>query len=152
VAKTSYGSVDEVLATQTGEMRGVLERVRQVLRKALPDAEETISYQIPAYRIGGRAIVYFAGWKAHYSIYPATAQVLGGVGDALARYEVSKGTIRFPLEGRVPTALIARIARLRAREEAERVRASAGQAKAPGPTRGPSRAARPRTAPSTSRR
>ena len=120
MAKTRFRSVDEYFAAQPEAVRAVLERVRNVIRKALPGAEEVISYQIPAYKLGGRVVLYFAGWKQHYSLYPATGRVKAAFKDDLAAYEISKGTIRFPLCGRVPVRLIERIARFRAREAAER--------------------------------
>jgi uncharacterized protein YdhG (YjbR/CyaY superfamily) len=103
-------------------VRASLQRVRDAIRRALPDAEEAISYGIPTYRVDGRAVVYFAGWKQHYSVYPASAAIVAALGADLAPYEVEKGTIRFPLDARVPTRLIARIAKLRAAEAAQRGR------------------------------
>jgi len=120
MAKTDFKSVDEYIGSQPETVQGVLERVRATIRKALPGAEEVISYQIPAYKLHGRAVLYFAGWKQHYSLYPATGRVLGALQDELAPYEISKGTIRFPLDQRVPVKLIGRIAKLRAKEVAER--------------------------------
>jgi uncharacterized protein YdhG (YjbR/CyaY superfamily) len=74
----------------------------------------------------GRAVVYFAGWKAHYSLYPATRALVEALAAELAPYEVNdKGTIRFPLSAPVPERLIGRIARFRAREVAEIVKAKA---------------------------
>src|SRR4030095_10659489 len=82
----------------------------------LPTAEETISYNIPAYKLQRRYVIYFAGWKKHYSLYPATSGVIAAFKDDLVNYEVSKGTIRFPLSEPVPVKLIAGIAKVRARE------------------------------------
>jgi uncharacterized protein YdhG (YjbR/CyaY superfamily) len=120
MAKTNYTSVDQYLTSQPEETRAVLTKVRNAIRKAIPRAEETISYQLPTYKLNGRAVIYFAGWKQHYSIYPATAPVVAAFKADLAGYEVSKGTIRFPLAGRVPVRLIAGIAKLRAKEAATR--------------------------------
>ncbi|WP_218575056.1 iron chaperone [Reyranella sp. CPCC 100927] len=75
-----------------------------------------ISYQIPAYRLPGGVVVYFAGWKQHYSLYPATDHVVGTLKAELAAYKISRGTIRFPLSEPVPAKLIDRIARLRLQE------------------------------------
>jgi uncharacterized protein YdhG (YjbR/CyaY superfamily) len=116
MAKTVLRSVDEYLASQPVEIREVLARVRGALRKALPGAEEGISYGIPAYKLQGRTVIYFAGWKKHYSLYPATGGVKAALGNLPGRYEVEKGTIRFALSERVPVGLIGRIARLRAQE------------------------------------
>jgi uncharacterized protein YdhG (YjbR/CyaY superfamily) len=89
------------------------------IRKALPGATEGISYRIPAYKLDGRMVLYFAGFRHHYSIYPATARLKRALGKELAGLVHSKGTIRFPLDATVPTRLIARIAKLRAAEAAE---------------------------------
>ena len=67
-------------------------------------------------------MIYFAGWKQHASLYPATAKVLAACGDALAGYDVEKGTIRLTLDAPVPVRLIARIAKVRAEEEAARAK------------------------------
>ena len=120
MAKTDYKSVDQYIASQPEAVRPVLERVRNIIRKALPEAEEVISYQIPSYKMAGGAVIYFAGWKAHYSLDPATAGLVAAFKSDLARYELSKGTIRFPLSKPVPVRLISRIARFRAKEVAER--------------------------------
>jgi uncharacterized protein YdhG (YjbR/CyaY superfamily) len=120
MAKAGFQSVDKYLASQPKAVRGVLERVRSAIRKAVPEAEETISYQLPAYTLHGRRLVYFAGWKEHYSLYPASGAAVAVFKDELAPYEVSKGTIRFELSNPVPVRLIARIAKYRAKEIAEK--------------------------------
>ncbi len=117
MAKTNFKSVDDYIAAQPLAVRGVLEGVRSTIRKAIPKAEEVISYQIPAYKLeGGGRVLYFAGWKQHYSLYPATRTLVAAFKDELAPYELSKGTIRFPLSEPIPVKLIARIAKFRAQE------------------------------------
>jgi len=81
-----------------------------------------ISYQIPAYRLQGGAVLYFAGWKRHYSLYPASDRMVRAFKSELAPYKISKGTIRFPLSEPVPVKLIADIAKFRAKEAAERTK------------------------------
>ncbi|WP_100003814.1 iron chaperone [Phyllobacterium zundukense] len=128
MAKTDFKSVDEYIATQPEAAKDILERVRNTIRKALPTAEEVISYQIPAYKLRGAAILYFAGWKKHYSLYPANEQLVAFFKNDLAPYEVNnKGTIRFPLSRPIPLKLIERIAKFRAKEVAEldRIKAAA---------------------------
>jgi uncharacterized protein YdhG (YjbR/CyaY superfamily) len=129
MAKTNFRSVDDYIAPQPEAAQAVLERVRSIIRKALPAAEEAISYQIPAYKLRGQAVVYFAGWKQHYSLYPATAPLVKAFKAELAPYELSKGTIRFPLGETVPAKLIERIAKFRAREVAEHAEAKASASK-----------------------
>lgn len=125
MAKTDFKSVDEYISSQPERVQSVLERVRNTIRKALPGAEEVISYQIPAYKLNIGRVLYFAGWKQHYSLYPAGERLVAAFKKELAHYEVSKGTIRFPLSQPVPVKLIERIAKFRAKEAAERAKAKA---------------------------
>jgi uncharacterized protein YdhG (YjbR/CyaY superfamily) len=120
MAQTEFRNVDEYIAVQPGPSHVVLERVRAAIRKALPRAQEVISYKIPAYKLDTGVVLYFAGWKQHYSLYPVGERLLARFKSELARYTVSKGTIRFPLSEPVPLRLIQRIAKFRAREAAER--------------------------------
>jgi uncharacterized protein YdhG (YjbR/CyaY superfamily) len=99
--------------------------VRGAIRKAVPRAQEAISYQIPAYNLDGGTVIYFAGWKEHFSLYPASDRLVKAFKNELAPYKISKGTIRFPLGEPVPTKLIADIAMFRAKETAERLEAKA---------------------------
>jgi uncharacterized protein YdhG (YjbR/CyaY superfamily) len=111
VKKTESGVVDAYIAKQPAQARPVLQRVRRIIRRVLPGAEETISYQIPSYRLHGRYVVYFAGWKQHWSLYPVTEGVRAAVGADLGSYAVSKGTVRFPLAEPLPAGLVERIVR-----------------------------------------
>jgi uncharacterized protein YdhG (YjbR/CyaY superfamily) len=124
MAKTGFKSVDDYIASQPEAVRGILERVRRAIRKAVPQAEEAISYKIPTYKLRGSPVLYFAGWKKHYSLYPATARVVAAFKDELAPYDVNKGTIRFPLSKPVPGKLIGLIAKFRAKEVVERANAA----------------------------
>ena len=123
MAKTDFKSVEEYIATHPRDVQAVLRRVRSTIRKALPGADEVISYQIPSYKLHAGYVVYFAGWKQHYSLYPASARLVAAFKNDLAPYEVSKGTIRFPLGEPVPIRLIERVAKFLAKEAAERAKA-----------------------------
>jgi uncharacterized protein YdhG (YjbR/CyaY superfamily) len=137
-------SVTAYIARFPPPTRAVLKKVRAAMQKALPGATEIISYSIPAYRVNGRVAVYFAGWKEHYSVYPATAPLVAEFKERLGPYEVNnKGTIRFPLSEPVPVKLIADLARFRAKQTvaegararaastgARKTRASAGRRRA----------------------
>ena len=116
MARTNFKSVDEYIASQPEEVQAVLKRVRIIIRKAVPEAEEVISYQIPAYKLGGRPVLYFAGWTSHYSVYPVGDRLGPEFKDDLKPYKVTKGTIRFPLSEPVPVKLIERIAKFRAKQ------------------------------------
>jgi uncharacterized protein YdhG (YjbR/CyaY superfamily) len=112
--------VDRYIAEKPVSAQIVLKKVRGTIRKALPQAEEVISYKIPAYRLHGGIVLFFAGWKQHYSLYPAGERLVAAFKDELAPYKISKGTIRFPLSEPVPIRLIQRIAKFRTKEAAER--------------------------------
>lgn len=125
MAKTDFNSVDEYIDAQPETVQPVLQRVRQVIRDALPGAEEVISYQIPAYKLDGGRVIYFSGWKEHYSLYPVTGRLVAVLGEEVAPFVAGKGTLRFSLAEPVPAKLIERIARLRAEEEADARKAKA---------------------------
>jgi uncharacterized protein YdhG (YjbR/CyaY superfamily) len=122
VATKRFGSVKEYIASKPADVRVVLERVRRAIRKAVPVAEEGLSYQMPVYKLNGLAVLYFAGWKAHYSLYPASDALVAAFARELAPYKRSKGTIRLPLSQPVPVNLIERIARFRATQLTTRER------------------------------
>ena len=120
MAKTNFQSVDEYIASLPPDTHLALRRVRAVIKKALPKATEGISYQIPVYKVDGRMVLYFAGFKNHYSVYPATGKLLKAMKKELAPHLHSKATLRFSYDEKIPAALIARIARARAAEAADR--------------------------------
>jgi uncharacterized protein YdhG (YjbR/CyaY superfamily) len=124
MAKANFKSVDEYIAAQPEAVKGTLERVRRAIREAVPEAEETISYKMPTYEVDGGPVLHFAGWKRHYSLYPAGRRLVEAFQDELAPYEVNKGTIRFPLSQPVPVKLIGRMAKFRAKEVAGREKAA----------------------------
>ena len=110
--------VDEYIAGFPPKTRAALRKVRAALRKSAPAAEETISYRIPALR-GNGMLVYFAGFKSHIGMFPPVrgdARLLA----ALKRYQGPKGNLRFPLDEPMPLALIARIAKLRVKQDREK--------------------------------
>jgi len=129
MAKTDFKSVDEYIATYPPEVQDVLQRVRRAIGKAVPQAEEAISYQIPTFKLHGSYVVYFAGWKQHYSLYPASRELVAAFKDDLGPYEVNRGTIRFPLSQAVPVKLIGGIAKFLAREADARAKAKAARPK-----------------------
>ena len=117
--RTAPKNVAAYLAAQPPSVRKLLARVRGIIRKAVPDAEETISYQIPTYKLHGKPVIYFAAFKEHYSVYPSNPRLVKAFKDQLEGYEMSKGTIRFPLSEPVPVKLIEGVAKFRAKEVAD---------------------------------
>ena len=120
MAKARFTSVGDYIGSRPPAVRPTLRRVRAAIRKALPKAVETISYRIPTYRVGGKAVIYFAAWTHHYSIYPATRTLVAALGDELTALKIEKGTIRLSYDTPVPAGLIGRIAKFRAAEAARR--------------------------------
>jgi uncharacterized protein YdhG (YjbR/CyaY superfamily) len=115
MAKIAATSVDAYIDAQPETARRVLTRVRRAIRAAMPGGEETISYKIPTYRLHGRIVIYFAGWKHHYSLYPIDARTVAACDEGGAVYEIEKSTVRFPLSEPVPTKLIGKMVKLRAK-------------------------------------
>lgn len=115
----SPASVDAYIAEFPEALQAVLRRIRSTIRAAAPEAEETISYRMPAFRLNG-PLVYFAACKKHVGFYPPVH------GDErlmreVAPYANEKGNLRFPLDRPMPYALIGRIVKARVRENARRV-------------------------------
>jgi uncharacterized protein YdhG (YjbR/CyaY superfamily) len=107
-------SIDDYIAAQTSAVQPILQRIRAIVREEAPEAEETISYRMPAFRLGG-ALLYFAAFKQHIGIYPPVhgdAALL----QALAPYRGAKGNLSFALADAMPYDLIRRVARQRAKE------------------------------------
>ena len=109
-------SVDEYIAAYSPDVQAILRRIRSTIRGIAPDAEETISYRMPAFKLHG-ILVYFAAFTKHIGLYPPVR------GDArlekaLAPYSGEKGNLRFPLDEPIPYDLIERIVRLRVKQNA----------------------------------
>ena len=107
-------TIDEYIEAFSSEVQDILQNIRRVVRGAAPDAQETISYQIPAFKLNG-ALVYFAAFKKHIGFYPPIR------GDArlekaVSRYAGEKGNLRFPLDEPIPYDLIERITKLRVKQ------------------------------------
>jgi uncharacterized protein YdhG (YjbR/CyaY superfamily) len=110
----TFTSVDEYIAAQPATAQRALKRVRAAIRKAIPQAQEIIAYNMPAYKLGNASVLKFAAWKDHYALYAATKPIVKAFEDELRNCKIDKGTIRFSFADPVPESLIQRIARFRA--------------------------------------
>jgi len=112
--KGKFSNVDEYLALHSAPIRKGLALIRKTIKTAAPGAEETISYQMPAYKLNGM-LVYFSAAKNHYGFYPTSRPIIA-FRDKLKSYETSKGAIRFPLDKPIPVKLISEIVKWQVRE------------------------------------
>jgi len=116
-------NIDDYLASVGQDQRAALERLRRAIRRAAPRAEECISYGIPAFRLDGRVLVFFAAAKRHCSFFPG-AYPITALKDELTAYRISKGTIRFQPDAPIPATLLRRLVKARIEEQASRAAAS----------------------------
>jgi uncharacterized protein YdhG (YjbR/CyaY superfamily) len=113
--RTRLESIDEYISTLPPGAQRIMDEIRQRIRRAAPQAQEVISYQMPAFKLNG-ILVYFAAWKRHIGLYPPVS------GDAelekaTAPYAGEKGNLQFPLDKPIPYDLIERIVRLRLKQD-----------------------------------
>ena len=117
--KAKPGTIDEYLASLSSDKRAALERLRKIIRAAAPGAEECISYQIPAFRLDGRGLVWFGAAANHCAIYGVVGADKGGLED----YDTSgRGTIRFRPDKPLPAALVRKLVKARIAKNAARRR------------------------------
>lgn len=116
-----FHTIDEYIASFPKDIQKLLETMRTTIKAAAPDAEETISYQMPAFALNG-ILVYFAAAKNHIGFYP-TSRGIEAFKDELSIYEGSKGAVRFPFNKPLPQELISKIVRFRVNENLNKVAA-----------------------------
>ncbi len=115
-------SVEDYLAALPEESRAALEKLRQTVKAAAPEATETIAYQMPAFKDHGRILVSYAAFKNHCSLFPASGAVMEAHGEELKSYFTGKGTLRFHAARPIPAALVKKIVKTRLEENAARSR------------------------------
>lgn len=118
MAKTDFQSVDEYIETFPESVRQKLQKIREVIHKAAPDAEEVISYQMPTFKLKGN-LVHFAGYENHIGFYPAPSGI-AAFKDELNDYKWAKGSVQFPLDQPLPFDLITKIVKFRVQENSNK--------------------------------
>jgi uncharacterized protein YdhG (YjbR/CyaY superfamily) len=113
--KKKFRTIDEYIATYPRNIQIILEELRQTIKEAAPEAEETISYQMPAFKQNG-ILVWFAAFKAHIGFFPKVSGI-EAFKEKLSSYQTSKGTIQFPLNQPIPLDLVKEIVRFRVKED-----------------------------------
>lgn len=112
--------VDDYLAGLPDDRRAWMQRLRETIRAAAPDADEVITYKMPGFKSHGSFLVSYDAYKRHYSLFPASDAVVEACGEELRPYLTGKGTISFPVGMPVPVDLVTRIVRVRVTENAAR--------------------------------
>lgn len=107
-------TIDAYIAGFPEDVQEILQKLRETIGKAAPQAEETINYGIPTFKLNGN-LVHFAAYKNHIGFYPAPSGITKFKAE-LVPYVQAKGSVQFPLDGKIPYALIARIVKFRAKE------------------------------------
>ena len=122
--KRRFATIDEYLAALGAEQRAALEKLRKTIKAAAPQAQECISYQLPAFRLDGRALVYFGAAANHCALYPGSGATVAAHEDLLKGYDISKGAIRFQADKPLPVALVRKLVKARIAANAGRRRKS----------------------------
>ena len=108
-------TIDAYIKTFPQNVQEILEKVRQIIRKEAPEAVEAISYGMPTFKLNGKNLVHFAGWKEHIGFYP-TPSGIEKFKKELSHYQGAKGSIQFPLNQPIPYDLITQIVKYRIEE------------------------------------
>ena len=119
--QTAPKNIDEYIAGYPPNVQRILEKIRRTIRKAAPDAEETISYQMPTFTLKGN-LVYFAAFKKHIGFYPVPTGI-EKFKKELSVYKRAKGSVQFPLDKPIPYDLISKIVKFRVKENLKRAEA-----------------------------
>ena len=107
--------MDEYIKTFPKDVQSILEKMRQTIREAAPEAVETISYQMPTFKLNGKNLVHFAAWRNHIGFYP-TSSGTEAFKKELSRYKAAKGSVQFPIEKPIPYDLVKKIVGFRMKE------------------------------------
>ena len=109
-------NVDAFIKASPKRSQAKLKEMRRIVRSALPESQEVISYKMPVYKVRGRMLIAFAGFKNHIGFYGMSGTFLDAFKKELKGYETSKGTVRFPLDKPLPAGLIKKLVKARARQ------------------------------------
>jgi uncharacterized protein YdhG (YjbR/CyaY superfamily) len=114
-SKKQFRTIDDYIKTFPEDVQAILEKIRQTIRKAAPEAVEAISYQMPAFKLNGRNLVYFAAWKNHIGFYrvPSGTEAFK---KEMSSYKQGKGSVQFPIDKPIPFDLVKKIVNYRIKE------------------------------------
>ncbi|MGH9460070.1 MAG: iron chaperone [Vicinamibacteria bacterium] len=120
-SKKPFETIDEYKKTFPKDVQGILEKMRQTIKEAAPDAVEAISYQMPTFKLNGKNLVHFAAFKNHIGFYPIPSGI-EAFKKELSGYKQGKGSVQFPLDKPVPYGLVEKVVRFRAKENLKKKR------------------------------
>lgn len=124
--RKAYKDIDEYISAFPPDVQKILQKIRKTIQKAVPQATEAISYQIPAFKLNSKYLIYFAAFKNHVSVYPAPRGA-DEFTEELAAYKGGKGTVQFPLDKSIPYGLITRIVKFKAGKLKENDKTKSGK-------------------------
>lgn len=113
--------IDAYLVKVPDPQRSTLEALRQILHTVLPNADECITYGVPTFKVDGRSIAGFASYKNHCSYFPMSGSTLTTLKDDVAKYETTKGALRFAIDKPLPISLVKKLVKTRSQEEAAKL-------------------------------
>ena len=119
--KKQFKTIDEYIKTFPEDVQGILEKMRQTIKKAAPEAVEAISYQIPTFKLNGKNLVHFAAYKNHIGFYPTPSGIEAFKKD-LSPYKGAKGSVQFPIKEPIPYDLMKKIVIFRVKENLEKLK------------------------------
>jgi uncharacterized protein YdhG (YjbR/CyaY superfamily) len=117
--KQQFTTMDSYITTCPKDVQRILQKLRRTIRKAVPDAVETISYQMPTFKLNGKFLVSFAAWQHHIGIYPIPSGT-AAFKKEIAQYKGAKDTARLPIDKAIPYDLVAQLAVFRMKEQLKR--------------------------------
>lgn len=123
LAQVSAEEVDQYLRGLDEPKRSTLQTLRETILEIVPDAEQVISYRVPAFRVSGKTVAGFAAFKDHLSYLPFSGSVIGPLADELDGYTMTKSALHFPVDRPLPNALVKKLIRVRLAEVDRRAQA-----------------------------
>ncbi len=120
-SKKQFRTIDDYIKTFPNDVQSILEKMRQTIKKAAPEAVEAISYQIPTFKLNGKNLVHFATYKNHIGFYP-TSSGIEAFKKELSPYKGAKGSVQFPIKEPIPYDLVKKIVIFRVKENLEKER------------------------------
>ncbi len=120
-SKKQFRTIDDYIKTFPNDVQSILEKMRQTIKKAAPEAVEAISYQMPTFKLNGKNLVHFAAFKNHIGFYPIPSGI-EAFKKELSSYKQGKGSVQFPIDKPIPYDLVEKIVKYRVKENLEKLK------------------------------